>query len=301
MIQEALVPAVEGEFEIKEFKNKPIRRFCHNGERLFSVIDIIGALVDTNRPWPYWSDLKNKLIKEWASDTVDKIEPIEMIGQKGAYTTDMIKIVDLFRLIQSIPSKSVEPFKKWLAKVWFERLQEEENPDLAIQRAITLYKAKWYDSWWIDARLRSINARRSLTDEWDKRGIKNEAYWILTDAIHVETFGILSSEHKGMKWLKSQSLRDNMTPMELTLTTLAEQTAKEITVNKQAETFHQIKSAAVEWGIIAGTARKSIEKATGKAVVSDKNYLTAKQRENNKALDEPWMGNVSKLLEDIWA
>lgn len=300
MIQEALVPAVEGEFEIKEFQKKPIRRICHKNERWFSVIDIVWALVDTDRAAGYWADLRKKIEKEWWNQVLDKIEKLEMQAKDWKfYATDGIRIEDIFRVIQSIPSKSAEPFKKWLAKVWFERLQEIQNPDLAVQRAITLYKAKWYDDAWIDARLRNINARRSLTDEWDKRGVQADRYGVLTDAIHIETFGIKTVDHKAMKGLKSQSLRDNMTPMELTLNTLAEQTAREITINKEAQTYHQVRSAAVEWWSIAGTARRSIEQATWKPVVSDTNYLTDRQRQNNEALDEPWMDKLASLLGEI--
>jgi hypothetical protein len=199
--------------------------------------------------------------------------------------------------MQSVPSKKAEPFKKWLAKVGYERIQEIQDPEIAIKRAMGIYRAKGYDEDWIDARIRNVSSRKKLTDEWDKRGVPGDKMGILSDAISVQTFDISIAKHKSIKGLKGQNLRDNMTPIELTLTTLGEQASREISKMKNASGFYENLDAAKKGGKIAGDARKQIEAETGKAVVSPKNYLTARQRANNvKELPEAFDKAMQQLI-----
>lgn len=197
--------------------------------------------------------------------------------------------------MQSVPSTKAEPFKKWLAKVGFERLQEAQNPELAVMRAVALYRAKGYDDEWIDARIRNKVSRELLCSQWDQRGMKDYIP-LLTDAISLGTFGIRTAEHKRIKGLKSQPLRDNMTPIELTLTTLGEQTTREITKTANPSTLQQHMNVANQGGRIAGSARVNIERATGRSVVSSTNYLTDRQRKNNAGLHPK---NLSDLLDRL--
>ena len=199
--------------------------------------------------------------------------------------------------MQSVPTKKAEPFKKWLAKVGFERLQEIQNPDLAIKRAVTLYRAKGYDDEWIEARIRNKASREVLTAEWDRRGMR-KYIGLLTDAISIETFGITTKNHREMKGLKNQNLRDNMTPIELTLTTLGEQATSEIAKATQPKSLEANKSVARWGGKIAGGARKEIEEATGQPVLSKQNYLTERQRQNNaKELPDQFNQAIAKILK----
>ena len=198
--------------------------------------------------------------------------------------------------MQSVPSTKAEPFKKWLAKVGFERLEELENPELAIKRAITIYRAKGYGDDWIDARIRNKASQELLTAEWHERGM-TDYIGLLTDAISLGTFGLRTAEHKAFKGLKSQNLRDNMTPIELTLTTLGEQATREITKSTNPQSVQQHMAVADRGGRIAGTARRSIENATGQRVVSSTNYLTPRQRENNAQSNPRNLGEMlAKLL-----
>jgi hypothetical protein len=223
------------------------------------------------------------------------VTPLPFQTSGGLQNHNCVNIEGVFRLMQSVPSAKAEPFKKWLAKVGFERLQEIQNPELAVKRAITLYRAKGYDDEWIDARIRNKASRELLTAEWDKRGIIKYS-GLLTDAISVGTFGINTAEHKRIKGIQGQSLRDNMTPIELTLTTLGEQATREITKSTNPESLQGHRNAASQGGRIAGGARKNIELATGKTVVSSANYLTSRQRDNNARDHKELKQIVSKLL-----
>ena len=270
----------EGESKVDLFQRKGVRKTLHNNEWWFSVKDTLEVLTDTTEGNRYSRDLRSSdpgLKTTWAEIT--RTLPFKT-ATRGVQNMTFINVEGLFRLVQSVPSKKVEPFKKWLAKNAFERLQEEHDPQLAIKRAIALYRAKGYDDEWIDARIRNKASRELLTAEWQKRGMK-EYIGLLSDAISIKTFGLRTREHKELKGLKSQNLRDNMTPIELTLTTLGEQTTREITKSVNPNTLQQHMGIAEQGGRIAGDARKKIESATGKNVVSTKNYLTAKQRENN--------------------
>ena len=273
--------AVEGESQIQLFQKKEIRRCVHNGEWWFSVKDVLEALVDTTDGNRYSRDLRarDEGLKE-AWDDITQTLKYDSAG--GSQETTFINIEGIFRMMQSVPSAKAEPFKKWLAKVGFERLQEIENPELAIKRAMTLYRAKGYDDEWIEARIQNKLSREKLETEWSKRGIKaGVEYAVLTDAISVETFGITTAQHKEIKSLgKSHALRDNMTPIELTLTTLGEQATTEIAKTRNARGMQQNKEAARLGGSIAKTARIQLEDAMQRKVVSKDNYLSDRQKKN---------------------
>ena len=298
MPEEKLPLPIEGESKIDLFKKKEVRKCMHDGEWWFSVKDVLEALVETTDGNRYSRQLRDRdqgLKSGWAQIT----RTLNFDSGKGGGRQDMtfINIEGIFRLMQSAPSQKAEPFKKWLARVGFERLQEIENPDLAIKRAVTLYRAKGYDDGWIDARIRNKVSRETLTAEWQSRGVRDIDYAILTDAISIETFGIRTARHKEIKGLKSQSLRDNMTPIELTLTTLGEQAATEITRSKDAQGRSQNLGAARAGGKIAGGARLQIEEATGQQVVSGQNYLTARQRQNNTEFHTIMDDTLQRILQ----
>ncbi len=292
-MQDELIPE-EGECKIDLFLKQGIRKTLHDGEWWFSVKDVLEALTGTTDGTRYAGDLRKQdegLRRSYAEIT--RLLPFKTAS--GTQNVTFINIEGLFRLMQSVPTAKVEPFKKWLAKVGFERLQEINNPELAITRAITLYRAKGYDDDWIDARIRNKASREAIVGEWDKRGMR-EYIGLLSDTIHVQTFGISSKDHKVFKGLKSQPLRDNMTPIELTLTTLGEQATTMIMKNTNPDTLHKHKLAAGQGGNIAGKARKEIEIATGKKVISRKNYLTEQQRLNNVQNPDP---EFNKILDRL--
>lgn len=267
----------EGELHICQFSGKEIRRVCHRDEWFFSVVDIIDAMTGSTDPGRYWADLKSKLVaQEGFIQVLDKIEQLKMKAKDGKnYATDAADTETVFRIIQSIPSPKAEPIKQWLARVGYERIQEHQNPSIAIKRAIVEYQMQGRSMEWIDARLRTIFSRKELTDEWKNRGIKDGTeYAILTDDISKGTFGKTTKEHKLVKNLKaSHSLRDNMTPIELILTMLGETSTKQIAISKNAQGLLGNREAARSGGGIAGGARKQLEQATGKSVLSANNNL----------------------------
>jgi prophage antirepressor-like protein len=270
-----LIP--EGELQICQFAGKEIRKVCHNDEWFFSIVDVIEALADTNRPAAYWNDLKTKLAQnEGFKGLYDKIEKLPLAGKDGVKRpSEMGNTETVFRVIQSIPSQKAEPFKQWLAKVGYERIQEHQNPSIAIKRAICDYQLQGRNMEWIEARLRTLVSRKELTDEWHARGVNdNWEYGALTDTISKESFGKSTKDHKAYKGLgKNHSLRDNMTEMELILTMLGETSTKQIARHKDAKGFEQNKSAAKSGGRIAGNARKELEEQTGQSVLSKENKL----------------------------
>lgn len=281
MSQQSPLPLpAEGESKIDVFRKQDVRKTLHEGEWWFSVKDVLEVLTDTPDGTEYVEHLR-KNDKDLDS-TYQEITCTLFFNDEANRAEELvfISIEGLFRLMQSVPTAKAEPFKKWLAKVGFERLQEIHNPELAIKRAMALYRAQGYSDEWIDARIRNKASRELLTSEWDKRNM-SKYIGLLTDAISVGTFGIKTSKHKAIKGLSSQNLRDNMTPIELTLTTLGEQVTREITKSTNAISLTQHKDAAKQGGRIAGAAKTDIEKATGNKVVSQINYLTPKQRENN--------------------
>lgn len=256
------------------FNQKNVRRHWDADKELwyFSVIDVIEVLTDSTSPKRYWSDLKIKLQKE-GSEVYEKIVHLKLMAADGKkYLTDCFSTEDLFRMIQSVPSPKAEPFKVWLAKVGYERIEETENPELSIDRAMKTYLQKGYSKEWINQRLKSIEVRKDLTDEWQDRGVQEgQEYAILTDEITRAWAGMGVKEYKEFKSLKKQNLRDNMTNLELVLNMLAEATTTEISKKKQPKGFYESRVIARDGGHIAGTARKGIEQKTGESVISRKN------------------------------
>lgn len=265
--------------KIALFKGKEVRKIIHNDEWWFSIIDIVGVLSESDRPRKYWSDLKKKLEKEGYIEVSDKIGQLKMESPDGKLReTDAANTETIFRIIQAIPSPKAEPFKRWLAKVGYERVQEIENPELATKRTRALYKAKGYSDEWIEKRMRGIAIREELTDEWDKRGVKTDKeYSILTAEISKATFGMTPSEYKELKGLKRQNLRDHMNDLELIFSMLGEASTTEITRNIDVQGFDQSKIAAQKGGQIAGDARKKLEIESGKKVSTKDNYLKKPQ------------------------
>jgi len=271
--------------KIAIFQKKEIRKTIHNGEWWFSVIDVIEALTGTNRPRKYWNDLKNKLVDEGYTELSDKIGQLKLQALDGKLrNTDCANTETIFRLIQSIPSPKAEPFKRWLAKVGYERVQEIEDPELATKRTRALYKAKGYSDDWIEKRMRGIAIREELTDEWKNRGAKEQIdYAILTAEISKATFGMTPGEYKKYKQLKRENLRDHMTDLELIFSMLGERATTEITQTQDTEGFNNLKNDAKDGGKIAGDAKKALEKKTGKSVSTTDNYL---QTPENKKISE---------------
>ncbi len=267
---------------ISIFKGKEIRKIIHENEWWFSVIDVIEALTDSNIPKRYWSDLKIKLKEEGAVEVYEKIVRLKLVASDGKMReTDCSNTEGIFRIIQSIPSPKAEPFKRWLAKVGYERVQEIEDPELATKRTRALYKAKGYSDAWIEKRVRGIAIREELTDEWQKRGAREQKdYEILTAEISKATFGITPSEYKNLKGLKRENLRDHMNDFELIFTMLGERATTEIHITEDSKGLDKLQKDAKDGGDIAGVARKKLEKRLGRSVVSSKNYL--KEPENQK-------------------
>ena len=256
------------------FNQQEVRRHWNEDEEnwYFSIVDFIKILTGSNRPRKYWSDLKQKLYDE-GSQLSEKIGQLKMLSSDGKkYLTDVADTENLLRLIQSIPSPKAEPLKLWLAKVGNERIEETEDPELAFERAMRTYLKKGYSKEWINQRLKSIEVRKELTDEWDERGVRDgNEYAILTDEITQAWAGKNVKAYKKLKGLKKQNLRDNMTNLELVLNMLAEASTTEISKKKQPQTFGENKEVARQGGHVAGTARKEIEAQTGENVVSSKN------------------------------
>ena len=256
------------------FKNRKIRRTLHNNEWWFSVVDVCGALTGSRDPGAYWRKLKQRLKAE-GSEVVTNCHGLKLVAPDGKKrVTDCANTEGLFRIIQSIPSPKAEPFKRWLAKVGYERVQEIEDPELATKRTKALYRAKGYSEAWIEKRMRGIAVRAELTDEWKRRGVKERPeYAILTAEISKAAFGMTPSEYKKHKGLKGQNLRDHMTDLELIFSMLGEAATTEIAREKDAQSFDENKTAARKGGKIAGDARDNLEIETGKKVISRENYL----------------------------
>ena len=255
------------------FQEKQIRRVWHNEEWWFSVIDVIGVITESKNPSSYWRTLKTRLKKE-GSQVATKCSKLKLEASDGKkYKTDCANTEILFRLIQSVPSPRVEPFKQWLAKVGYERVQEIENPELAAERARQYYKELGYSDEWIATRLKSIEVRGQLTDEWKDRDVKEGLeYAILTAEISKATFGKKPSEYKSYKGLKRENLRDHMTNLELIFTMLGEEQTKQEAVKDDAQGFQENRKAAIKGGTAAGKALGAFEEETGQKVVSKQNF-----------------------------
>ncbi|OGM29507.1 antirepressor [Candidatus Woesebacteria bacterium RIFCSPHIGHO2_01_FULL_44_10] len=271
--------------KIALFKGKKIRRHWENNQEqwYFSVIDIVAVLTESTIPKRYWSDLKSKL-REEGSEVYEKIVHLKMVAPDGKYyPTDAADTETVLRLIQSIPSPNAEPFKLWLARVGYERLEETADPELAINRALKIYLQKGYSREWINQRLKSIEIRKDLTDEWETRGVKEGIeFAILTDEITQAWAGLTTRQYKNLKSLKKESLRDNMTNLELVLNMLAETVTTEISKKRKPKGFIPSKKIAKEGGGIAGNARKQIERKTDKKVVTKENFQTMNRKKLTK-------------------
>jgi hypothetical protein len=256
---------------IKLFEAKKVRTHWDEEKELwfFSVVDVIEALTGTDRPRKYWSDLKAKLAKE-GSQLSENIGQLKMAADDGKMRlTDVADTAQILRLIQSIPSPKAEPFKQWLAQVGYERIEETEDPELSFDRAMETYLAKGYTKEWINQRLKSIEVRKELTDEWEKRGVKRGMdFAVLMDIITKAWSGKSVKQYKKHKNLKKENLRDHMTNLELVLNMLAGATTSEISKEKKPRTLDENKVIAKQGGTIAGNTRKEIEAKTGKKIVS---------------------------------
>src|SRR3989339_988185 len=268
--------------KIAIFEGKRIRRYWDNKKELwyFSVVDVVAVLTNSNNPQVYWRVLKKRLIDEGSNETVTKCNGLKMKAADGKMRlTDIADTEVMLRIIQSIPSPNAEPFKLWLARVGYERLEETADPELAINRALRIYLQKGYSREWINQRLKSIEIRKTLTDEWETRGVKEGLeFAILTDEITKAWTGLTTKQYKNLKGLKKENLRDNMTNLELVLNMLAETATTEISQKRQPSDFSQNKNIAKEGGSIAGNARRQIENKTGKKVISKNNFKQSKRR-----------------------
>ncbi len=260
--------------KIKLFEQKQVRTHwdAENEEWYFSVVDIVEALTESPNPRKYWSVLKTRLKKE-GSELATNCSQLKMQSADGKYyKTDCMTTKNILRLVQSIPSPKAEPFKMWLAEVGNERLNEIADPEKAILRGAEYYRAKGYTEGWINQRLQSIEMRKELTDEWKARGIEEERdYAILTSEMTKAWSGLSVKEYKQLKGLKKESLRDNMTNIELVLNMLAEVSTTAISKTREPKTFEENKNVATEGGNIAKTARKNLEKQIGQSVISPLN------------------------------
>ncbi|MBK7037774.1 MAG: Bro-N domain-containing protein [Chitinophagales bacterium] len=262
---------MENQSTIKLFEQKQVRSIWNDKEEkwYFSIIDVIQVLTENERPRKYWSDLKTKLTKE-GSELSEKIGQLKLKAEDGKMRfTDIADTEQLFRLIQSIPSPKAEPFKMWIAKVARERIDEIQDPEIGFDRLMETYLKKGYSKEWINQRLKSIEVRKELTDEWENNGVKKgQEFAILTDEITKAWSGLTVKQYKKHKDLKKESLRDNMTNLELVLNMLAEATTTEISKEKKPKNFKENKIIANQGGTIAGNTRKQIEEKTGKKIVS---------------------------------
>ena len=269
---------------IKVFEEKKVRTLWDSDteEWYFSVVDVVAVLTDSENPRRYWSDLKRKLIKE-GSQLYEEIVQLKMLSSDGKYyKTDVATTQQLFRLIQSIPSPKAEPFKLWMAQVAKERLDQMQDPELSIEQAMADYKRLGYSDSWINQRLKSIEIRKELTDEWKRRGLQEGVQFAtLTDIIYQSWADKTAKEYKQFKGLKKENLRDNMTNKELVLNMLAELSTKEISESTNPSTFSEHKDVARRGGNIAREARLRLEEETGKPVISPlnaKDYLQIEEK-----------------------
>lgn len=279
-MKEGEVMIESSEQHLAIFRGREIRKTIHNNEWWFSVVDVVEALTDSINARDYWYKMKIRVNEDDGFELSTLCRQLKLTSSDGKkYETDCSNTEGLFRIIQSIPSPKAEPFKRWLAKVGYERIQEIEDPELATKRTRALYKAKGYPDEWIEKRMRGIAIREELTDEWNKRGVKEQnEYAILTAEISKATFGVTPSQYKKLKGLKRENLRDHMTDLEHIFSMLGEAATTEITKNKDAQGFHENKSAAQKGGKIAGDARDNLEKETGKRVLTKSNYLVKEKK-----------------------
>ncbi|WP_406535703.1 Bro-N domain-containing protein [Methanobrevibacter sp.] len=275
---------MDNETSVMLFQNQKIRYIWdeETEEYYFSVIDVVGVLSQSKNPGNYWKVLKKRL-KDEGVELVTICNQLKLPSYKDGkmYKTDVASKKQIFRIIQSIPSPNAEPFKQWLAQVGSERIDEIADPEIAVERAISTYRKKGYSEEWITQRIRSMEIRKDLTAEWDRAGVEEGLeYAILTNEISKASFGITTGQHKKVKGLKKESLRDNMTNAELVINMLGELATTEISKVENPEGFEESKDVAIDGGSIAGNARRELEARTGKKIVSSKNA------KNPKLLDE---------------
>lgn len=273
--------------KIAIFKGKQVRRVIYQNEWWFSVVDVCSVLTDSLDGGAYWRKLKQRL-KDEGSQVVTICHDLKLMAPDGKkYKTDCANAEGIFRIIQSIPSPKAEPFKRWLARVGYERVKEIEDPELATKRTRMLYKLKGYPDDWIEKRMRGIFIREELTDEWQKRGAEqNRDYQILTAEISKATFGVTPNEYKKIKGLKRQNLRDHMDDFELIFSMLGERSTTEIHRVEDSKGLPKLKKDAQAGGDIAGGARKQLEKRLRRSIVSKKNYLPQRRIHSNVKIEE---------------
>ncbi|MBL7817756.1 MAG: Bro-N domain-containing protein [Saprospiraceae bacterium] len=264
------------------FEGKEIRKIWHKEQWYFSVVDIIEVLTNSSQANRYWADLKKRSAKE-SEQPFAFCEQLKLAGKDGRQRlTDCAHTEGVLRIVMSVPSPKAEPLKLWLAQVGNERIQEVENPEISVSRLTELYKAKGYDDVWIGNRLKTIGIRKELTDEWQKRGVKeNSEYAILTAEIAKATFGLTPAEHAKLKGLDKQNLRDHMTNLELVFTALGEEVTRQLAIKDNAQGFSQNHEAAIQGGSFAGNARARLESEKGLKVVSTENFLGLETTNNN--------------------
>jgi hypothetical protein len=266
-------PDSNPEKRIALFQRKEVRRVIHNNEWWFVVVDVVAALTDSANPTDYFNKVRQR-DPELAKGYGQIVHPLLIPTTGGAQKLNCANTEGIFRLIQSIPSPKAEPFKRWLARVGYERIQEIEDPELATKRTRAIYQAKGYSADWIEKRMRSIAIRDELTDEWKKRGVREQReYAILTAEISKATFGLTPTEYAEFKRLKRENLRDHMSDLELIFSMLGEAATTEIARNRDTQGFPQNKQAAHAGGKVAGNARRELEKKSGRKVVTNENYL----------------------------
>jgi len=273
---------------IKLFNNQKVRvKWVENNESwYFSIVDIIGVLTESVNPNNYWKVLKSRLKKE-GSELVTNCNQLKLQSSDGKfYKTDVADTQQVLRLIQSIPSPNAEPFKIWLAKVGYERIEETEDPEKAFDRAMETYLKKGYSKNWINQRIKSIEVRKDLTDQWETHGVKKGLeYAILTDEITKAWTGITTKEYKNLKGLKKENLRDNMSNLELVLNMLAETSTTELSKKQNPKSFTENKTVAQHGGAVAGNARKDLEEKLGESIISNKNAKELGKTSNTQIED----------------
>jgi prophage antirepressor-like protein len=276
--------STENKNQIAVFEGGQIRKAFHEGEWWFSIIDVVQVLVGGDRPRKYWSDLKKKLAAEGYIEVSEKIGQLKMTSPDGkSRFTDCANTETVFRIIQSIPSPKVEPLKRWLARTGKERIDEIENPELAMARMQELYEKKGYPKAWIDKRMRGIAVRQDLTDEWKERGARTTLeYALLTNEIMQGAFGLNVEDYKQVKSLQRENLRDHMTDIELILTMLAEATTTELHRDRDSKGMIPLARDAWDGGAVAGRTRNDIERQTGRSVVTGENFKHLKSRRTKK-------------------
>jgi hypothetical protein len=268
--------------KIAVFRKKEIRKTIHNNQWWFAVEDVVIALTDSVNPKDYINKMRRR-DEELAKGYGQFVHTLPIATEGGTQRMNCANTEGIFRIIQSIPSSKAEPFKRWLAKVGYERVQEIEDPEIATKRTRALYKAKGYSDDWIEKRMRGIAIREEITDEWKNHGVKEEKeYEILTAEISKAAFGLTPSQYKRLKGLKRENLRDHMTDLELIFSMLGEASTTQITKVEHPDGFYENKSVARRGGNVAGIARKKLEQETHRRVISRGNYLQKPQSKKLK-------------------